>query len=82
MGTRWHLSLKQCLINLKSANFALISNFSKTENFCFFFFLPSEIGKLLINIFSGRGCRDKNRLKKAKTSVRLILSRVPFKSGA
>ena len=28
-----------------------------------------------------RGCRDKNRLKKAKNPVRLVLSRVPFKSG-
>ena len=28
-----------------------------------------------------RGCRDKNRLKKAKIPVRLVLSRVPFKSG-
>ena len=29
-----------------------------------------------------RGCRDKNRLKKAKNPVSLDLSRVPFKSGA
>ena len=28
-----------------------------------------------------RECRDKNRLKKAKISVRLVLSRAPFKSG-
>ena len=27
-----------------------------------------------------RGCRDKNRLKKAKIHVRLVLSRVLFKS--
>ena len=28
-----------------------------------------------------RGCRDKNRLKRTKIPVRLVLSRVPFKSG-
>ena len=28
-----------------------------------------------------RGCRDKNRFKKANIPVRLVLSRVPFKSG-
>ena len=27
------------------------------------------------------GCRDKNRLEKAKIPVRLVLSRVLFKSG-
>ena len=28
------------------------------------------------------GCRDKHRLNKAKYRVHLVLSRVPFKSGA
>ena len=28
-----------------------------------------------------RGCRDKNRWKRAKIPVRLVLFRVPFKSG-
>ena len=28
-----------------------------------------------------RGCRDKNRLKRQKSPVRLVLSRAPFKSG-
>ena len=28
-----------------------------------------------------RGCRDKSQLKKAKSPVGLVLSRVPFKSG-
>ena len=28
-----------------------------------------------------RGCRDKNLLKKAKNPVRLVRSRIPFKSG-
>ena len=28
-----------------------------------------------------RGCQDKNRYKKAKIPVRLVLSRVPFKSA-
>ena len=28
-----------------------------------------------------RGCRDKNQRKRAKIPVRLVLSRVPFKSG-
>ena len=28
-----------------------------------------------------RGCRDNNRLKKATIPVRLVLFRVPFKSG-
>ena len=28
-----------------------------------------------------QGCRDNNRLKKAKIPVRLVLSRGPFKSG-
>ena len=27
------------------------------------------------------GCRDKNQWKRANFSVRLVLSRVPFKSG-